>query len=345
MMNPNSTSRSELLVRFLLPVLLVLWTGVTLMKELEGKTYKINDSKQHTTPRGPVEIRTDLTIVDSRTANEPNLEVGLMNLTFETRDSELQVADLCIMAVGITQNIGVVYHDVILMNFNIEQPVTHTFDNFCSFDGDQNRYLGEHDPYSTEFFSRNGSALYPFDEWTVSVDIWIDVRNKDGESVPAIPLLFLRPDIAGWDANIQLREKTISHPNDYSQQIPVTEMSIVLKRHLSTRILTTILFTSLLFIIGSIYFVKSSEGVLGITVGIILGLLSVQEVLAPPNLPITNLVQSLTLLLYVLLAAVVSIRIFFKPAYEQRRELQTQEQTHKENVDDEPNQSEQENHR
>lgn len=168
--------------------------------------------------------------------------------------------------------------------------------------------------------------LFPYDAWqSQSILIYPHiVLNNNKQVTNDIPVfMHIQSTLPSWEETIDINSNTATFLTLSESRIPewqVTQLDVSLKRPLTQRILTASLLTLLFGFIVGLNFVPEIGAVLEVSVGILLGLWGIQDVLIPNYITGTTLVHLLISILYLLLGIIMYFRFIARPLVKQLQE-------------------------
>jgi hypothetical protein len=155
--------------------------------------------------------------------------------------------------------------------------------------------------------------FYPFDHLNLSYIFWVEAVDENGDYFIIAPQVTVEFPHDGWIRSSQGNFLLID------QQF-ITTLLIDHDRNISTRLSTVVLmFTILSFIIGLI-FVPNISSTLEVSIGILLGLWGLREVLIPPEIQGARLLSYFFLFAYYLFAIAAFIRFVTIPIYQKYKQ-------------------------
>lgn len=163
---------------------------------------------------------------------------------------------------------------------------------------------------------RNTPRMFPFDRWTSQpVLIYPLVELSDGTMTNDIPLVIhITSALPNWEESIEVTTGPTRIPFG-SAQWAATRLDLSLVRPATQKVLTVTLLLFLTGFIVGIALISDTGSVLEVSVGILLGLWGVREVLIPSYINGTTLVHVLISLLYLLLGIAAYLRFVGRPLF------------------------------
>lgn len=173
-----------------------------------------------------------------------------------------------------------------------------------------------------------GAQRFPLDRHETHFLVWLKTSNQDMPYIqPAVTLVF---PPTGWSKSINfanaetLMSSTIAIPPSspagetqivgQTEQFNATEVSIMLQRSIGKIFLTGVVLLAFTLFILLLLIIPDDGSALEVSVGLLLGLWGVREILIPADIEGTTIVHSAILFLYFLFAGVAFIRyLLLKP--------------------------------
>jgi hypothetical protein len=151
------------------------------------------------------------------------------------------------------------------------------------------------------------SNYYPFDTFKLDIIVTLDGIgiDKSGNSnkISRLPYIDGLATVSGWRKQSEFTQRRPPYEIQNKQIVhfyrPTTHLGFIL-----------VLFLSVYILIASLLIIKESISVLEISIGILLGLWGIQDIIIPKDLSPT-FIQSIILSLYVFLLVTLAIRFLF----------------------------------
>lgn len=155
---------------------------------------------------------------------------------------------------------------------------------------------------------------YPFDSHEVTVNFWVEARSPNNESIYINSGdIEVDIDIPNWSVYAELPESAEAEIDDNTQK--TSQLKLELQRHFGTRLLSVILLLGLFVFILALAFVSEIGSALEVSVGILLGLWGVQNILIPPNIKNQTPIHEAIIFLYLFFGWVAFVRFLLIPVW------------------------------
>ena len=153
---------------------------------------------------------------------------------------------------------------------------------------------------------------YPFDSHKILIKIWFEGLTPSGEIFYEKPdELHVKINTPNWTVKTDEQDADMIQGDNL---IKVRQFSFDLQRHASIKVISVLLLSSMFFVILMVVFVPDTSNALEITVGILLGLWGIQEIIIPPNIRNQSPIHEAFFFLYLFFAWVILLRFIFIPA-------------------------------
>lgn len=241
------------------------------------------------------------------------VEIGIATLnSLQYDDSDICIGEIYGEAFSSYYKVGEV-EQYILENVS---PV-YSLDNFC-----QDRDISVHQTPNqmddlgwipVNYRNLRYEKYFPLDEREVTFYLWVEAYQENGAAFPLVPEVYLSSKMAEWNEEVHFTKRVI---NVNGEDLEALEVNVIFKRPLTTRLFTFVILGTLYLFVTLLLFVKDTGSALEVSLGILLGLWGIQEIIRPPTLGTITLVDTLILVLYFYFALIAVLRFITVPLYQ-----------------------------